>query len=404
MNRLLEGLRVVESVAFVAAPLGGLTLSQMGADVIRIDPIGGGLDSQRWPLSQSGQSLYWAGLNKSKRSICIDLRQPEGRELAQELITAPGADAGILLSNFPARGWLAYDDLAQRRDDLIMVNIVGNPDGSTALDYTVNCAVGLPQITGSGHDEAPVNHVLPAWDISAGLTAAVAILAAERHRRLTGDGQYVRLSLADVALAMVGHLGFIAEADHGRSQRRAHGNHLFGAFGRDFATIDGRRIMIVAISPRQWRNLCDATGLAEKMALLEQAFEANFEHEGDRFEARDAIASLIETWCETRSLVQIGELFDAAGVCWGPYQSFRQLLDEDARCSAENPLFELVEHPGVGQYLMPGSTADFSAAPRVSMKAATQMGQHTDEVLSEILRLSDAEIGRLHDSQIVAAA
>ena len=183
MNRLLEGLRVVESVAFVAAPLGGLTLSQMGADVIRIDPIGGGLDSQRWPLSQSGQSLYWAGLNKSKRSICIDLRQPEGRELAQEIITAPGADAGILLSNFPARGWLAYDDLAQRRDDLIMVNIVGNPDGSTALDYTVNCAVGLPQITGSGHDEAPVNHVLPAWDISAGLTAAVAILAAERHRR-----------------------------------------------------------------------------------------------------------------------------------------------------------------------------------------------------------------------------
>ena len=349
MNRLLEGLRVVESVAFVAAPLGGLTLSQMGADVIRIDPIGGGLDSQRWPLSQSGQSLYWAGLNKSKRSICIDLRQPEGRELAQEIITAPGADAGILLSNFPARGWLAYDDLAQRRDDLIMVNIVGNPDGSTALDYTVNCAVGLPQITGSGHDEAPVNHVLPAWDISAGLTAAVAILAAERHRRLTGDGQYVRLSLADVALAMVGHLGFIAEADHGRSQRRAHGNHLFGAFGRDFATIDGRRIMIVAISPRQWRNLCDATGLAEKMALLEQAFEANFEHEGDRFEARDAIASLIETWCETRSLVQIGELFDAAGVCWGPYQSFRQLLDEDARCSAENPLFELVEPPGVGQ-------------------------------------------------------
>nr|HIA88646.1 2-methylfumaryl-CoA isomerase [Gammaproteobacteria bacterium] len=234
--------------------------------------------------------------------------------------------------------------------------------------------------------------------------AAVAILAAERHRRLTGEGQYVRLSLADVALAMVGHLGFIAEADHGRSQRRAHGNHLFGAFGRDFATIDGRRIMIVAISPRQWRNLCQATGLAEKMALLEQVFEADFDREGDRFEARDAIASLIETWCETRSLVQIAEVFDAAGVCWGRYQSFRQLLDEDARCSVDNPLFELVEHPGVGEYLMPGSTLDFGAAPRVSMQAATQMGQHTDEVLSEILGLGDAEIGRLHDSRIVAAA
>ena len=144
MNSLLTGLRIVESVAFVAAPLGGLTLAQMGADVIRIDPIGGGLDSQRWPLSESGRSLYWAGLNKSKRSIAIDLRAPEGQALAREIITAPGDDAGILLSNFPARGWLVYDGLVERRADLIMVNIVGNRDGSTALDYTVNCAVGLP--------------------------------------------------------------------------------------------------------------------------------------------------------------------------------------------------------------------------------------------------------------------
>ena len=104
---LLSGLRVVEGSAFVAAPLGGLTLAQLGADVIRFDTIGGGLDYRRWPVTEEGVSLYWAGLNKGKRSIAIDLSRPEGRELATELITAPGDDAGLFLSNFPESGWLA---------------------------------------------------------------------------------------------------------------------------------------------------------------------------------------------------------------------------------------------------------------------------------------------------------
>ena len=104
---LLSGLRVVEGSAFVAAPLGGLTLAQLGADVIRFDTIGGGLDYKRWPVTDDGVSLYWAGLNKGKRSIAIDLSRPEGRELATELITAPGDNAGLFLSNFPESGWLA---------------------------------------------------------------------------------------------------------------------------------------------------------------------------------------------------------------------------------------------------------------------------------------------------------
>src|SRR5689334_23522147 len=115
---MLSGLRVVEGSAFVAAPLGGLALAQLGADVIRFDTVGGGLDYKRWPVTDEGVSLYWAGLNKGKRSIAIDLSRAEGRELATELITAPGEDAGIFLSNFPAQGWLADDALRARRVDL----------------------------------------------------------------------------------------------------------------------------------------------------------------------------------------------------------------------------------------------------------------------------------------------
>src|ERR1700704_5480049 len=111
MNGVLSGLRIVEGSAFVAAPLGGMTLAQLGADVIRFDDLGGGLDHTRWPLAADGQSLFWAGLNKGKRSLRVNLRSEEGRELVAAVIAA----AGIFLTNFPARGWLGYERLRSRR-------------------------------------------------------------------------------------------------------------------------------------------------------------------------------------------------------------------------------------------------------------------------------------------------
>ena len=205
---LLSGLRVVEGSAFVAAPLGGLTLAQLGADVIRFDTIGGGLDYKRWPVTDDGVSLYWAGLNKGKRSIAIDLSRPEGRELATELITAPGDNAGLFLSNFPESGWLADARLRARRPDLVYVNIVGNPDESTAVDYTVNAASGIANATG------PVGSLVPGEQRAAGVGHRHRAQRGDRHPRrraqahaCTGDGQLVKISLADVAFTMVANLG-----------------------------------------------------------------------------------------------------------------------------------------------------------------------------------------------------
>src|SRR6185437_12624166 len=171
MNRLLQDLRIVEISAFVAAPLGGMTMAQMGAEVIRIDPIGGGIDHYRWPVAPNGTSLYWAGLNKAKRSVALALDKPEGRELAQALATAPGPGAGIVLTNLPPLPGLDYASLKAKRDDMILLRLLGNRDGSAAVDYTVNAASGFPLVTGTGGG-APINHVLPAWDIAAGLYLA----------------------------------------------------------------------------------------------------------------------------------------------------------------------------------------------------------------------------------------
>ncbi|MCY3562103.1 MAG: CoA transferase [bacterium] len=414
MHNVLGGLRVVEGSAFVAAPSGGMTLAQLGADVIRFDPIGGGIDHRRWPITPDGASLYWAGLNKGKRSLQVDLRSAAGRELLAELICAPGPGAGIFLTNFPAEGWMGYEALRARRDDLIMVAISGNHDGTTAVDYTVNCAVGYPMVTGhdSGglgdgeggrEEDRPVNHVLPAWDVICGQTAAVGLLAAERHRRLTGEGQLVTLALSDVALAAVAALGHVAEAQVLDSERARIGNDLYGALGRDFRCADGRRVIAVAISPKQWRSLCAACEMAEEMARLEAETGLDLARsEGDRFLARHRIFAVIEEWCAPRTFAEVTETFDRHGVCWGPYQTFRQLVAEDPRCSVANPLFGTVTHPGVGTVLEARSPLRFGGLTLDDPTPAPQLGQHTEEVLAECLGLSRTEIGRLHDDGVVA--
>jgi 2-methylfumaryl-CoA isomerase len=233
MSGLLSGLRVVESSAFVAAPLGGMTLAQLGAEVIRFDPIGGGVDYRRWPVTAEGESLYWAGLNKGKRSFAVNLGDPRGRELVAALIAAPGEGGGLYLTNLPVRDGLGYDALKARRPDLIMLLIQGNPDGSTAVDYTVNAAIGFPFVTGPLDTLGPVNNVVPAWDLTCGLHAAVGLLAAERHRRLTGRGQLVRLSLFNVGAALAAALGYTGEVERNGTDRQRLGNEIYGTFGRD---------------------------------------------------------------------------------------------------------------------------------------------------------------------------
>jgi 2-methylfumaryl-CoA isomerase len=402
MRGILDGLRVIEGSAYVAAPLGGMTLAQLGADVIRFDPIGGGLDRHRWPITEDGVSLFWAGLNKGKRSIQVDLRSDRGRELLTALVSEPGPEAGMLLTNFPARGWLAYEALCGHRDDLIMVSITGNHDGTSDVDYTVNPATGFPWATGPRNLAVPFNHLLPAWDAITGTLATTGLLAAERHRRLTGEGQLVKVALSDVAFAMVGNLGKIAEAQVCRRERQKEGNYLYGAFGRDFLTKDGRRIMIVALTPSQWRGLVEATGLGDAFALVESTMGVDLSKEGDRFAAREVLGAILKPWTITRTLDEIREVFDRNGVCWGPYQTFLELVDHDPRCSTENPMFEEVEEPGVGTYLMAGSPLHFSENGRLAPRRAPALGEHTDEILAEVLSLSETEIGRLHDAGVVA--
>lgn len=400
MTPLLDGLRIIEGSAFVAAPLGGMTLAQLGADVIRFDDVNGGLDADRWPVTDKGVSLYWAGLNKGKRSFAVDLRSARGRELITALITAPGADAGIFSTNLPARGWLAYDTLKARRADLIALNIIGARDGSAHVDYTVNAAAGFPLITGPVDAKGPVNHVLPAWDIATGYAAATAILAAERHRARTGRGQLVRVALQDVALAATAALGFLGEAEINKVDRPRYGNDVFGTFARDFVTRDGRYVMICVFTDRQLEALAKAADLADAFAAIERRHGIDLKNEADRWRMRHEIAAIVEGWIGSLSAAEAAAKLTAAGVLWGPYMTPRELVAGDPLITA-NPMFQRVEQAGVGTLWSAASPYDFADAARLPVRPAPVLGQHTDEVLADILKLPGGEIAELHDKGIV---
>ena len=395
----LDGLTVLEISSFVAAPLGGMTLAQLGAEVIRIDPIGGAADHTRWPLAPSGTSLYWTGLNKAKKSVTLNFRDPEAQRIVADLVAASGPGGGIVLTNAAGRPWLGYDRLRAVRPDVIHLQIQGRHDGSAAVDYTVNAGIGFPLVTGPEEHQGPVNHVLPAWDIACGLYAAVGLLAADRRRQRTGEGSQITLALEDVALALAGNLGFLAEAQLGESRPRI-GNHLFGGFARDFATADGERVMVATVSARHFADLAAATGLAGPFAELERLLGADFAADGDRYAHREVIAALLAPWFASRTVAEIGQLLDGSSVLWSRYRRFTDLAADGVL--AGNPLFGEIDQPGVGTLFAPASP--LAQEGRAGPAPAPPLGADTAAVLTGLLGLSAQEAAALADQGVVGGA
>ena len=371
----LAGLRVVEVSSFVAAPLGGLTLAQLGAEVIRVDPAGGGPDISRWPLAPSGTSLYWTGLNKGKRSVTVDFRDPEGQRAIRDLVTRSGPDGGILLTN-ASYPWLDYAELGKLRDDLIHLRITGKHDGGTAVDYTVNAGIGFPLTTGPEAIREPVNHVLPAWDVACGLYAAAGILAAERHRRRTGHGRAITLALQDVALAVTGNLGFLAEPQLTGTSRPRIGNHLYGGFARDFVTASGDRVLIVILTARHFADLGRVTGLAGALREVERALGGDFSTDAGRYAHREVLAALLAPWFAARPTDQVISSLNETSILFERYRSFAEVAADPA--TAANPLMRLIDQPGVGPVLVPGMPLLQPGLPEV--KPAPRLGADTESV------------------------
>ena len=402
MYDLLGNISVIEASSFVASPTAGLYCAQFGADVVRVDQIGGGPDFRRWPVTASNDSLYWENLNRAKRSVALDLGRPEGRELLQRLVCATGQ----FITNFPAEGFLSHATLARQRPDLVTVRVMGWADGSPALDYTVNNSVGYPMLTGEGPE--PVNHVLPAWDLLTGAYAAFALLAALRRRDAGGGGGEIRLPLSDVAIGTVSNLGGIAEILYSGEDRPRLGNAVYGLFGRDFVTRDGVRTMIVVVTPRQWTNLIAALALGPAVAAIEAQRGVSFARDdGVRFAHRDALYPLFDQAIGARDHADLAAAFDAGGIVHSPYRTMREAV-QDRTLVADNPIFGpdagVATNPSGFAYPAAGAFATLPDARRAPPRPAPRNGEHSEQVLVERLSLSSGEIARLIDAGIVGVA
>jgi 2-methylfumaryl-CoA isomerase len=400
----LSDLHVVDLSTYVAGPSATLALAQLGADVVRIDPLGGATDTRRLPLAPDGTSLYWAGLNRYKRSVEVDMRTDQGRYLVRSLLASGGDGHGILITNAVGQSWLDYEDLRRFRPDLIMIHIAGRVDGKPAVDYTVNAEVGLPWLTGPSDSSAPVNHVLPAWDLLTGLNAALALVTADRERRRTGNGQYIRINLSDVAVTTMAHLGFIADAAVNGSQRLREGNYLYGSYGSDFPTRDGRRVMVVALTARHWAKLVRLTGAGDVITALEQSLRVDFSREQDRYTHRDVITALLTPWFAARTHADVVRELDDGQVLWGDYRRVDELGRDGQSPVSTSGLFVDVDQPGAGRYPVPRSVLRTSGWEGPVPRPPASIGQDTADILREWLRLPQEKLLELQQAGVIASA
>jgi 2-methylfumaryl-CoA isomerase len=262
----------------------------------------------------------------------------------------------------------------------------------------VNAAIGFPMVTGPAELAGPVNHVLPAWDVTCGLYTALAVTTALRHRDATGQGQRISIPLENVALATAGNLGFFTEVMINGTARQRIGNAVFGQYGQDFTSSDGAGFMIVALTNRHFRDLTELTGTTEAVAALAETLGADFTDEGQRYEHRGALFGLFNEWFSQHTAQEVADALSASSVLWDRYRTFAEAARSDR--VTNNPMFTPLDQPRIGEYLAPGLPMAIGGVyPAAEISPA--LGDDTAAVLGEWLGLGADEIARLTDAGTV---
>jgi 2-methylfumaryl-CoA isomerase len=402
---LLSGLSIIEASSFVASPTAGLYCAQFGAEVIRVDHVAGGLDYDRYMLTDEGRSLSWENLNRAKKSVALDLQSGEGREL----LVALAASTGQLITNLPVNSFLSHEAVAKQRGDLVSVRIMGWHDGRQAMDFTVNAASGYPLMTGPEEwDPAtapPVNQILPAWDFITGAYCAFALLAGLRHRDATGAGSELRVPLGDVALGTAANHGAMAEMLYRGGNRERIGNAIWGAFGRDFRSRDGQRFMVAALTAKQWNALVAAFAVADDVAALEVELKTSFAtSDHNRFVNRHTLFELFQRAADGFDYAKLEARLTKAGATFERYRTMHEMA-QDPVLVGDNPLFgPSPANPSGFAYPAPRSFANIPEREAGDPQAAPYLGAHSEEVLAERLGLSSGAIAQLIDRGVVGTS
>ena len=399
----LTGFRVLDLSRILAGPWASQMLADLGAEVIKIERPGSGDDTRGWgpPYmpDQSGnvtsEAAYFHAANRGKQSVCIDMSQPAGQQLIQQL----AAHCDVFIENFKVGGLkkygLDYESMERINPELVYCSITGfgqsGPYAERAgYDFMIQAMGGMMSVTGEAGGQ-PMKIGVALADVLTGLYASNAIQAALIHRQNSGAGQYIDMALLDVQVATLANqaMNFLAS---GVSPQRRGNSHPNIVPYQAFQTGDGHIILAIG-NDAQFERFCKLAGRGELAA------DARFRSNSDRVRYRDALVPQVATIMLQKSSAEWLETLNAEGIPCGPINNIEQVF-ADPQVQHRGLQLEL-DHPDAGKVASVANPIKMSLTPVEYDRAPPLLGQHTDEVLTRLLGMDAQEVSRLKQDNII---
>ncbi|MBS4214462.1 MULTISPECIES: CaiB/BaiF CoA transferase family protein [Neobacillus] len=395
MSGALAGVKVLDLTRVLAGPNCTMILADLGADVIKVEAPGGSDETRFWgPPFQNGVSAYYLCANRNKRSITVNLKSDEGREIIRKL----AKEADVLIHNFKTGSmekWgLGYDSLEKINPRLVFCSITGfgetGPNSHLpGYDYIIQGMSGLMSITGN-EESGPLKIGVAMVDILTGLYSAISIEAALFEREKSGRGQKIDMSLMDTAVSSLANVASNYLIS-GKVPRRLGNDHPNVVPYSTFSAADGELIIAVG-NNRQFALLCEVIGLSE--LAVDEKFRTN----EVRVENRQELTRILNSQLQLKQVSDWMELFSANNIPCGPINTIDQVFD-DPQVAARNMVVQ-VDHPEAGLVKLVGSPIKLSRTETRVERHPPMAGEHTDEILQEV-GFTFEEISRLKADNII---
>jgi CoA:oxalate CoA-transferase len=392
----LSGLRVVDLTRYLSGPYTTMILGDLGAEIIKIEnPDGGDFSRHVGPFA-NGVSTYFLSINRGKKSVAVDLKNKHGRDIVLDLIST----ADVVVENFipgtAARLGLGFGDAKRRNQKIVFASCsgfgqTGPYSGKPAFDMLIQGMAGTVSITGEP-DRPPVRVGFSIGDIGAALFLATGILAALQQRDRTGEAQWVDVAMLDCQVALLEN-AFSRFLNVGEVPQREGYRHPVSTPVQIIETLDGYMCLAVA-NDQQWRKLCLAVGRAE--LAEDQRFQTN----SDRTKNRQELESILVDVTKKRRTSEWVELLEANGVPAGPVDSIDAVATNPQVIARE--MIAAVDHPVAGTLQVVNSPIRFDGGNQKPSKASPLLGEHTGEVLRNLLHLTQAQIDELAELGAIA--
>lgn len=395
MHKALEGLRIIDLTRVLAGPFSTMVLADMGADVIKVENPKGGDDSRAFGPFKNGLSAYYMGLNRSKRSITLNLKDERGKEILKKLVEK----ADVLVENYRPgtmkKLGLDYEVLREINPKLIYAassgfGQTGPYSSKAAYDLIVQGLSGFMSITGTDA-EHPVKAGSSIADIFAGVFTTIGILAALEHRNKTGEGQMVDVAMLDCMVAILENA--IASYDCTGVSPKPIGNvHRSISPFSTYKTRDGM-INICAGNNDLWSRFCKVVGMEEYIK------DERFADNQSRVENNAELAVIIEDHLKGRTTAEWSAALDEAQVPCGPILDVEHVVD-NAQVKAREMIVKMI-HPEAGPLIVPGVPVKLSKTPAGIKCPAPALGEHNEEIYKDLLGMDKAQIDSLKEEGVL---